>query len=518
MTNILRLWIVLLALTFPSLLTAQVGNSTIPLISQPELAPYGLQRAWFHQLHHHSANATIQGILLEGGQLFITTSDAFLHVLDSETGHWLWSRSVGKRGFSLNEPAVNSRVVAVHNNLEVFLFNRRTGKLLLQIPLPISAAAPCELSEHYLYVPMDNQTMLVYPLRQAHAPQPIEDPGTDARQIETHNDPVLARIVEQFEEARRLLIEADPPWVEDDCFVLDSTHRVPITVAMLGTVSTKPLLLSQFYDWVLDEEENPTHEVDWRTHQEFVTWVIEEGFLVTARLSELSETGMALIYRVDSIGQTFFVDQTRSVRIDRPRNKELVSRPTQTQLFPLNVPGMDHIIFPDVIVTGGRSSNIFAIDARTGNVRWQYPTLGQMLEPIAVIGRDIYAPTATGIMHALDLMTGEQRWAVRNVSRFVAASQNRVYVLDQRERLVALDRASGASIFVYDVRRFDHVLFNLETDQIFLLTDNGLIQCLRERQFAEGEDAPSLRHRISAKEFAEAAHSGEMPELWWMEE
>ena len=520
MKNISRfLWIILLmTLAFPSILTAQVRNTTIPLLRPADLAPYGLNRVWFYQLTPHSAQGSIQNVFLEGGQLFVTTSDSILHVLDSETGKWLWSRSVGTRDVSLTEPAVNSRVVAVHNNLEVFLFNRKTGRLLLQIPLPESAAASCELSEHYLYVPMINQTMLVYPLRAAHTPSPPATHGAETGQVDAINDPELARVVQKFEDARRLLHVADPERVEEEQFALDSTHRIPITVATLGTVRTKPLLLSQFYQWVLDEEELPTYELDWRTHQEFVAWITEQGFLYTARLTEMSEEAMAMIYRVDSAGQTFFTERNRAIQINRPGNQELVARPSQSQLYPVNDWDAERNILPDVIVTGGRAAYIFAIDARTGNVRWQYPTVGQLLEPIAIIGRDVYAPTATGILHAIDLLTGRERWSTNNVKRFVAASQNRVYVLDQRDRLVALERVTGRSIFVYDIRQFDHVLFNLETDQIFLLTNRGLIQCLRERQFEDEGNDSSLRHRISALEFTAATRTWEMPELWWVEE
>ena len=523
MTNMLRLprlvlWmttIFSLILTLPfaaSTLTAQ--TRTIPLLSQPELAPYGLERVWFHQLKLHSANGRVQNILLEGGQLFITTSDAMLHVIDSETGEWLWSRSMGGRDLPLTEPAVNSRVVAVHNNLEVFLFNRKNGKQLLQIPLPESASAPCEMSEHYLYVPMVNEILLIYPLREAHTPQAYEEPIA-VRPLAGHQDPELAKIVQQFEDAKRLLYVAEPEIVREDAFVLDSTHRIPITVATLGTVRTKPLLLSQFYDWELDDDEQPTHEVNFRTHHEYLSWVTEQGFLYTAALTQLSGEGMRMLYRVDSAGQTFFIDRTRAIQIDRPGNRELVTRPTQSQLYPANGLTTDRIISPDVIVTGGRAAYIFAVDARTGAVRWQYPTRGQLLEPIALIGRDVYAPTADGILHAIDLVTGNERWAADGVRRFVAASQQRLYVLDQRGRLTGLDRATGAAIFVYDIRRFEHCLYNLETDQVFLITDTGLIQCLRERQFTDEERRTSLRHRISSIEFAVATRGGDMPELWW---
>jgi len=245
--------------------------------------------------------------------------------------------------------------------------------------------------------------------------------------------------------------------------------------------------------------------------------------LYTVKITELSDNNATTLYQVDSAGQTFYMDKSRAIQVERPGNKELLARPTQSQLYPVNELSADQIISPDVIVTGGRAACVLAIDARTGSVCWQYPTQGQLLESIAIIGRDVYVPTSNGVLHAIDLISGKERWFTKNVKRFVAASQKRVYVLDQRNRLVCLDRASGASIFVYDIRRFDHCLYNLETDQIFLLTDGGLIQCLREQQFvAEAEkdtkSNSSLRHRISAAEFAETAKGGKIPELWWIEE
>ena len=510
------LWIALgTTLLFSPLLTAQ----TIPLLSQTELAPYGLHRVWFHQLEQHSAEGKIESIFLEGGQLFLTTSDAVLHVLDAETGRSLWRRSIGKKGVPLTEPAVNSRIVAVHNNMTVFLFNRLTGQQLLQIPLPESAAAPCEMSEHYLYVPMINGTLLVYVLKEALTPQPPEADENPIRQVDIHKDPELDKIVKHFEETKRLLRSLTPENAGENEYILDSSHRIPIVCVTHGTVRTKPLFLSQFYSWVLDETEQPTHEIDSKTHREFISWVTEQGYLYTAQIALLSDREMAEKYRVDSAGQTFYLDRTQSIQMDRPGNKALLARPSLSQLYPVNEPGADKNIFPDVIVTGGRGAYVFAIDARTGTVRWQYPTQGQLLEPIAVIGRDVYAPTADGILHAIDLLSGRERWFTKNVKRFVAASKERIYVLDRQNRLVCLDKETGVSNFVYDIRRFDHCLFNLETDQIFLLTDKGLIQCLRERRVAsEEENTASLRHRISVTEFAEAARGGDMPELWWLEE
>jgi len=500
--------------SFPALLSAQ----SIPLLSQSALDPYGLKRVWFHQLKLHNASGKVQNIFLEGGQLFLTTSDAVLHVLDSETGQWHWSRTIGKREMPLTEPAVNSRVVAVHNNVSVFLFNRRTGKQLLEIPLPESAAAACEMSEHYLYVPMVNQTFLVYALKESLTPQPLEESGR-VKPVEPDYDPELKKILQQFEDAKRMLRSPEPEDADDETFVLDSTHRIPITSASFGTIRTKPLLLSQFYTWVLDEEKRPTHEVDALTHREFIAWATEQGFLYTAGINQLSENSMPTLYRVDSAGQMFYIDQSRTIQTDRPGNRALPARPAQSQLYPVNELDTAKILVPDLIVTGGQSSYVFAIDARTGMVHWRYPTQGPISEPVAVVGRDVFVPTANGVLHAFDLISGEERWVTKNVKRFVASSQKRLYVMDQRNRLVCLDRASGASVFVYDIRRFDHCLYNVETDQIFLVTNNGLVQCIRERQCSDdtGSDV-SLRHRISSAEFVDAVRGGDLPELWWLEE
>ena len=513
LTKLARLlWIILIIQTLSATLSAQPRT----LLSQAELDPYALKRDWFHQLKLRPAEGKIQYILLEGGQLFLTTSDAKLHVLDSETGQWLWTRSIGSKENPLTEPAVNSRVVAVHNNLSVFLFNRKSGKQLLQIPLSEAASAPCELSEHYLYVPLVNQTIMGFVLREAHTPQPEHPDDSHDSRSAAIQDPELAKIVRQFEDAKRLLHATEPPAVNDDNFVLDSTHRIPITCAAFGTLRTKPLLLTQFFSWKRDEEGQPTHEVDKETHQEFVSWVTEQGFLYTAKIASLSDQDMLMQYQVDSAGQTFYMNRQRVAQVDRPGNKSLPVRPTSSQFYPVNEPGYDKIVVPDVVVTGGRAAYIFAIEGRTGDVLWQFPARGQLLESIAVIGRDVYAPTAMGVLHVLDLESGKERWYANNVKRFVSASRNRVYVLDMRNRLVCLDRTSGASLFVYDIRRFDHCLFNLETDQIFLLTNSGLVQCLRERQFSEGEKV-SLRHRISCMEFAAVVKGEEMPKLWWLE-
>jgi len=502
--------IALISLTLCASLSAQ--NT---LLSQAELDPYDLKRVWFYQLKLHPVNGKIQHVLLEGGQLFLVTSDAKLHVLNAETGQWLWTRSIGTHENPLTEPAVNSRIVAIHNNLAIYLFNRQNGKQLLQIPLSEAAAAACEMSEHYLYVPLVNQTLHAFVLREAHSPRPEAAQAIPADP--SVKDPELEKIVKQFEDAKRWFRSVEPTKNEGDEFILDSAHRIPITVAAFGNLRTKPLLLTQFFTWMLDDDGNPTHEVNKETHREFLSWVTEQGFLYTARTATLSEREMTMLYQVDSAGQTFYMNQMRVAQIDRPGNKALPARPTSSQSYPINEPSFDKMIAPDVVVTGGRAAYVFAIDSRTGDVRWQFPSQGQLLEAIAVIGRDVYAPTATGGLHALDLETGKERWFTRGVQRFVAASRSRVYVMDQRNRLVCLDRASGVTLFVYDVRRFDHCFFNLETDQIFVLTNSGLVQCLRERQFAE-DGTTSLRHRISSREFMETVQGADMPTLWWLEE
>jgi outer membrane protein assembly factor BamB len=508
------------------------------LFSQQTLESYGLTRAWFNQIGIDSNRYNVLSASVEDETMFVISDDAKLHVINAETGQLLWMRTLGNREMIFQEPAVNSRMVAVVNGLELFVFDRRNGKLLLQTSLPgVSSTAP-EMSENYVYIPMMGGRIIVFPLEDVSGPKmedegvpgsttpigeaataldPNESDETDSNKAGTE-DPVFENIVKRFAEVKQsILAKPESPEKEPEIF-LRKAIGIPMQNLSFGNVLVKPLLSTQII--LYNQRQRVT------SHRELITWITDRGFLFTAGINDFSQEIFELQYMVDSSSQTYYLGAERIARRDWKKNKELVTRPTPNQCIPPlytnntpNTPQGSKI--PSLVVTGNKNGYVFAVKDRTGEVVWQFAANGAITERIAVIGTDVYCPTATGGMHALDLITREEKWFASGIHQFIAASQKRIYTIDNRSRLVILDRLTGTPIEAFDVQKFDRFLFNIETDRIYVVNNTGLIQCLHERQpqtlenILDNKSLPPIRHRLSCKQYVNILNGHPAPSLYW---
>ncbi len=533
---------VLAALFFQS---AFLAAKETPLISPQMVEPYGLARAWFNQVDIDPNQSKVLHVLVEGGQMFVITNDAKLHVINAETGQSLWGRTLGHREMFFQEPAVNSRMVFAMNGMELFIFDRRNGKLLQHIPLPGAASTSCEASENYVYIPMLDQRIIAYPLVEVDGPVLEQEGGEGAEallsdtsteqqaQVEgieesedasasasraAYDDPVLANIVRRFSEAKEsIMAEAAPPEKEED-IILQKAIGIPLTTLSFDPLMVKPTLASQYVVY------NKRNRVN--AHFENLTWVTDRGYLVAAAISSLSTEQIDLLYRIDSSSQTYFLGSDRIARRDWGADKELGVCPTVNQSIPAfyteNRP--EGSIIPSMVVVGGKAAYVFAVKDRIGEVVWQFAASGPVVERIAVIGTEVFCCTSTGGMHALNLLDGKEKWYTPDIKQFVAASKNRIYTLNRKDRLVILDRRSGAVLNSFDARRFDRFLFNIQNDRIYVINDSGLIQCLQERQpqslenIMAGRENPPTWHRLTCKEFAGIMIGKPAPVLYWQGE
>jgi outer membrane protein assembly factor BamB len=510
------------------------------LLSQQTLEPYGLTRAWFNQIEIDSNRHKVLYAVVEGETMFLISDDAKLHVINAETGQSLWMRTLGNREMIFQEPAVNSRMVAVVNGLELFIFDRRNGKLLLQTPLPGASSAAPEMSENYVYIPMMGSRIIVFPLEDVSGPKmedeggpgsttPIGEAGIalDAKEPNEsdennlhktgNEDPVLENIVKRFAEVKQsILAEPEPPKKEPEIF-LRKAIGLPMQNLSFGNVLVKPLLSTQIILY------NQRHRVT--AHRESITWITDRGFLFTAGINNFSQELFELQYMVDSSSQTYYLGSERIARREWEKNKELVARPTANQCIPPlytnNKPQGSQI--PSLVVTGNKEGYVFAVKDRTGEVVWQFAADGPIIERIAVIGTDVYCPTATGGMHALDLITRKEKWFTSGIRQFISASHKRIYSLDSRSRLVILDRLTGTPIDMFNVQKFDRFLFNIETDRIFVINDTGLIQCLHERQpqtlenILDNKTLPPIRHRLNCEQYVNILNGHPSPSFYWLD-
>lgn len=524
-----------IAFFFASLSFSNLSAQETPLLSQMELGPHGLMRTWFNQVQIDTRRSNVAHAIVEGGAMFVVTDDGQLHAINAETGKTLWVRNLGNRDSIFMEPSVNSRMVSVLNASQFFVYDRRNGKLLMSGNLSGASSTACEMSENYIYIPLINGRIVVYPLldrdvqlesdggeaRAANAntgPQNDEDDQTDEADKEADkDDPVLANITKRFAEAKSELYPVPKEKQIEEPIVLQPAVGIPMVTQSFGNVLVKPKLSSQILVYT------PKGLV--RSHREVLTWVNDRGHFVAASINGLSQEKIELQYMVDSSAQNYYLGSDKIAQREWTMNKDLVARPTINQCVPYlytsNSPDDSEI--PSLALVGSKGSYLFAVKDRTGEVTWQFAASGPITERIGVIGTDVYCPTATTGLHALDLKTGEEKWFTPDIRKFVAASKKRLYAVDKRERLVVLDRETGNSMTSFDIKKFEKILFNVETDRIYLVNKSGLIQCLVERQaqpvddLLSGKPAPVVRHRLTHKQYMDVFHGGKGPNLYWLQ-
>ena len=86
----------------------------------------------------------------------------------------------------------------------------------------------------------------------------------------------------------------------------------------------------------------------------------------------------------------------------------------------------------------------------------------------------------SGGMFCLDGAKGTEVWFAQGVRQFVSMSPTRVYTIDVSRRLMILDAKTGARLDTMPLEGTLRKLHNEQTDRIYLVGANGLVQCLHE--------------------------------------
>ncbi|MCH8922132.1 MAG: PQQ-binding-like beta-propeller repeat protein [Planctomycetes bacterium] len=138
------------------------------VISQSVAARYGLTRSWFTQVRLDSSRDRIVSVTLDGDTMFVQTTGAVVHAIDTETGRTRWVRMIGRPRHPSMEVGANDKYVAVVNGTMLYLHDRRTGRAisiegaLWQRKIGGVAGAGPALTDDYVYVPMVNGRMEGY--------------------------------------------------------------------------------------------------------------------------------------------------------------------------------------------------------------------------------------------------------------------------------------------------------------------------------------------------------------------
>lgn len=467
------LWVFSVMTISPRPLRAD-GAVRTALISETEAAAAGLTRPWFNQVTMDPSHDKVTQITLQDDTLFITTDNGRIHVIDTVTGNTLWSRPVGPATYYSLPPAANSFVVVVLHGTTLHVFDRFEGKKLLEIPVNGPPGGGPQVSEHYIYVPILTGKIFAYPLRRYQSEKDAIDMAlkqNDGKLSKAERAQKIRDAIEKIAKDKK--IEKRGIWPIQDGDIQ--------TCPALGQPLVQPFLCSQ------------------TGNEDYFSWVTTHGWLMIGNLNLAKEhNALQLLYRVSLSSQTMFIDRHHYKGVDLEFANDINSRPTyiQKDVTEVNSARGDEAD-GGLILMGAGSGYVFAVNDTAGTVQWTFPVGMSVIDPIGVADNHCFIPTFVGRFFCLDIKNGKEIWNIRDIKQFVSATKNRLYALDMLGNILVINRDNGQILHSIPLTTGMRGVFNVESDRIYLIGNDGLVQCLHESQL----DKP-LHYRETSMDIA----------------
>lgn len=445
------------------------------LFSEMEVNAVGLTRPWFNQVMMDLGQSRITHVTLQDDTLFITTDSGRLHVIDGKTGATLWSRLLGPAEFETFEPAANSKIVAAIHGTSLFFLDRFNGKILLETALQAPPGAGPQVSERFVYVPILTGKIFVYPIKKF-----VEEDSTEKLSYENleslRNNPKLSAEIKM--KAAKLL-ENDK--VEEYVYAPILPNEIQSCPA-LGHPLVQPVLTSQSLS------------------EDYFGWVSDKGWMLIGRTRFKDDThALKLLYKISLAPELLFINNSHLNKVYVDYQNDMNYRPTynpkdQSEVNMRKKPAGRG----GMLLVGAQTGFIFAVNDISGDVDWQYCAGDGVIDPIGLTEAHCYATTYSGKFYCVELKTGSEVWHTERVRQFIAASAARIYILDLYGNLAALDKATGQRLDSIPLDLGTRAIFNVESDRIYLVAPDGLVQCLHEIESPE-----PVRYRETSIQIAE---------------
>ncbi|MCA9217184.1 MAG: PQQ-binding-like beta-propeller repeat protein, partial [Planctomycetales bacterium] len=126
---------------------------------------------------------------------------------------------------------------------------------------------------------------------------------------------------------------------------------------------------------------------------------------------------------------------------------------------------------PGKFFVGARNGYLYAIDETSENIDWEFSTAQPILDPPVAIEGDVIVTTQDRNMFCVD-KDGNEKWMAPAIDSFLAASENRIYAVDDRGQLNVLSRKTGARLGPA-VRLNSLPVVNTETDRVYVTSTLG---------------------------------------------
>jgi eukaryotic-like serine/threonine-protein kinase len=154
--------------------------------------------------------------------------------------------------------------------------------------------------------------------------------------------------------------------------------------------------------------------------------------------------------------------------------------------FFLSSPVVGKIAGNSIVYFGSSDGNVYALDAKDGELKWKFKTNGSIHTSPALYSNTIYIGNWDGLFYAIDAQTGKEKWkfktgeqqAMTGIQASATLENGVVYFSARDAHMYALDAANGTLLWKYDAENSwilstaaikDHVLYTGTSDTYLLL-------------------------------------------------
>jgi len=144
---------------------------------------------------------------------------------------------------------------------------------------------------------------------------------------------------------------------------------------------------------------------------------------------------------------------------------------------PIRTPiGRNH----DSLFIASDDVRFFCINIDNGRLRWTFvPGLPIRKQP-RIVGESVFVAPERGGLYSLATETGLINWHQIRATEFLAATDNRVYAMDDLGHLLVLSPADGAIVSTLPLRCANLTVSNDRTDRVYLASSTGTVVALKE--------------------------------------
>ncbi|NBR07187.1 MAG: hypothetical protein EBT92_15675 [Planctomycetes bacterium] len=431
-----------LLLTFVLLLfgfTAEAADN-LRIFSQPEIPSQevldrlNLKMMWRAFSPMEGKRDGYHDIQISENQIIAQTRSGTIIVFNSETGEVVWKTSFGKPYQVFFNLAFNDKFVFAVNENDLYAFDRKTGNVAWQSSFGITISAPPSVDKHHLFLSGSNGRIYCYALP-----------------LFKKNGEFLG-----YEKSDFFNRTTKKPIVE----VPDDNSEANALVPPIGSTTARS-----------------------RGPQPKIIWEFQTRLILNYPLLITDEIVSAVGIKGDLVALNKHSDISHTTIEANPgysADKAVIVPPS---------------LYESIAYVGSMDACLHAFDLRSGKLLWRY-TIGSTVHHRPFITDDeIFVTGERNGLVKLSRETGLPMWNINNNNRFtpsqeksdrlIAANSKFLYTLDRSGRMVIIDRNNGAYLTTWDVHDFVFPVVNRTNDRLFLAANNGLIICMRDRDFTK---------------------------------